>query len=236
MKKLYTAILTITALTMASQLIAGPFVPDEEPLPAPVVPVPAPAPAPVLPALDANGVLDLSDRGLGDAGIIAIAPHFSAEMREIWLNGNDIGPAGAQAIANNLNRAQGLVHIELGGNHIGGEGARALVQQLPNGFETIFLPGNNLGDAEVEALAQLPLPPSLGMLVLSHNNIGNVGIIALAHSLQQNPIANQSVLQFAGNEFGDEGRQALNAAGYEEMGGVGVWMRNVPAGLAGAGH
>ena len=228
MKKLCTAILTITALTMGSQLLAGPRNPQP--------PAPAPAPVPALPVLNEDGVLNLSNLGLGDAGIIAIAPHFPADIRGLWLDENNIGPIGAEAIANNLFRAPDLNDITLRDNHIGVAGVRALVQNLPDGFVFLGLSYNNLGDAGAVALAEHPLPLTLRILNLNGNHIGNAGIIALANGLQQNPIANNSILFLSGNEFGAEGIQALNAAGYEEMGGLGQWERNVPVAAAGHGH
>ena len=192
---------------------------------------PAPAPAMVMPAVDKHGILDLSNLELGDAGIIARAPHFPEGMTQLLLKSNNIGSAGAEAIANNLFRAPGLQNILLNDNHIGIEGVRAIVQNLPADFEDLMLSSNNLGDAGVEALVAHPLPPKLETLILSHNNIGDAGIIALAQSLQQHPIANHSMLILAGNEFGDEGEQALRNAGYREGEGS-TWVRDVPMAAA----
>ena len=233
MKKLYAVIIAISALSMGSQLIAGPFNPKPPaPAPAPVVP----APVPELPALDEEGALDLSDRGLGDAGIIAVAPHFPQDMKDLILDNNNIGPIGAEAIANNLFRAQDLNFITLRHNHIGVAGVRALVQNLPDGFVLLGLDDNNLGDAGALALAEHPLPRTLTVLSLDGNHIGNPGIIALAQHLQQNPIENFSTLYLRNNEFGDEGKQALINAGYHEGEGAGGIWRKVPAAEAGQGH
>ena len=232
MKKLYTAILTITALTMGSQLLAGPLNP-QPPAPAPV---PVVVPVPVLPAMDEHGILDLSNLELGDADIIARAPHFPEGMTQLLLMSNNIGHAGAQAIANNLNRAPDLHYISFMDNHIGDAGIIALAQHLPAGLQGLILASNNIHDAGVEALAQQPLPLTLRNLNLADNHIGDAGIIALAHRLQQNPIAHFHILNLDNNEFGADGRQALNAAGYEEMGGVGLWLRNLPVAEAAPVH
>ena len=227
MKKLL--VIALIGLTLTSQLNAGPFVPDEEqPLPAPVVP--APAPVPVMPALDDDGVLDLSDLRLGNAGIIAIAPHFPVDMRGLYLLNNNIGPAGAMAIAQNLYRTPNLIFLIIKGNHIGVAGTRAIAQQLSDldgGLQNLDLSNNYMGNAEMIELLSHPLPPNLEALVLSSNHIGDAGIITLANGLQQNPIANNSMLFLADNEFGDDGKQALRNAGYEERGEW--WERNAPA-------
>ena len=216
MKKLYAAILVISALTMGSQLIAGPLNPH------PPAPAPAPAPVPVLPALDEHGVLNLSNLGLGDAGIIAIAPHFPANMRELWLDHNNIGSQGAIVIANNLFRSPHLTLIDLDNNHIGAEGLIVLGQLLPAGLEKLYLKENNIGDAEVAALAEHPLPVTLNWLNLENNHIGNAGIVALAHCLRDNPIAILSTIALTGNWFEEDGRQALADANYAEFQG-GMW-------------
>ena len=225
MKKLYTTIavvLTLAGISMGSQLLASSQNP-QPPAPAPVVP------APVMPALKELGALYLSGHELGDAGIIARAPHFPAGMRELWLGKNNIGPAGATAVAENLNRAPDLLVIDLDNNHISVDGLRALGQHLPAGLRRLFLKANNIGNAEIAALVEHSLPRKLELLNLQDNNIGDAGIIALAQSLKQNPINNRSMLKLAGNEFGDEGKHALIDAGYHE-GEAGWWVRNVPAG------
>ena len=238
MKKLYTAILAISTLSMGSQLIAGPenLQPVPAPAPAPAPVVPAPAPAPVLPALGENGELNLQDLELGDARIIAIAPHFPAGMTRLLLAGNDIGPEGAIAVADNLYRAPGLKVINLSFNHIGLDGVKAIAQHLPPGLERLSLTGCNIGNAEMAGLVEHPFPITMNWIQLENNLIGNDGIIALGHRLQQNPIANGSILWLEGDHFGQEGRRALNDAGYQEGDVEGQWLRNVPAAEAGHDH
>ena len=251
MKKLYTTIavvLTLAGISMGSQLLAS----SRNPQP--------PAPALVMPEL-VRGQLLLSNKDLDDADIIAMAPHFPEGMKDLILDNNNIGSAGAIAVAKNLNRAPGLKLISLSGNHIGVDGARTIVQHLPASLRKLHLSENRFGDAEAEALAEHPLPKNLEMLDLEDNHIGNAGakalakhpfpksllalnliknnigdegIIAIAENLKLNPPASLTV-GIKNNKFGARGKQALRDADYIEL-PEDEWLRDDRTPRAGHDH
>jgi Leucine Rich repeat len=65
-------------------------------------------------------VLRLEDNAIGDAGAAALAELLSsrggAALSDVYLSGNDIGPAGISALADSLRRNFSLIELRLLGN------------------------------------------------------------------------------------------------------------------------
>merc|ERR1719197_34946 len=78
-------------------------------------------------------------------------------QKSLFLFGNNIGDAGAQALAPELPHT-GITELHLQGNHIGAAGAQALAPELPHTCIThLYLNANHIGDAGAQALApELP--------------------------------------------------------------------------------
>ncbi|CAE7791159.1 NLRC3, partial [Symbiodinium necroappetens] len=79
-------------------------------------------------------ILDLRQAELGEAATLALGRKLrdAATLQELLLSGNNIGPAGAQALAEGWAWISSLRHVDLSGNMaIGKEGVDLLVDELP---------------------------------------------------------------------------------------------------------
>merc|ERR1719197_2346652 len=78
-------------------------------------------------------------------------------QKSLFLFGNNIGDAGAQALAPELPHTC-ITHLYLNANHIGDAGAQALAPELPHTcITTLGLGNNNIGAAAKQAIrAALP--------------------------------------------------------------------------------
>lgn len=83
---------------------------------------------------------------LGDEGAIIIAGSASPHLITVRMIGQDIGDAGAIALAGNLS----IVNLDLSENHIGDAGAIALAGKA--NLASLDLSNNNIGDAGADAL------------------------------------------------------------------------------------
>lgn len=153
-------------------------------------------------------VLGLERCGVGDAGAVELAsalggsapagdaadPVASAlpALRELHLEGNAIGAAGATAIATALRSNTRLQTLALALNPIGAEGARRLAAALRHNtaLTVLDLSDCGVGDAGAEALgAALRGNTVLRELRLQGNGIGQRGAAAIAGALRINPAA-----------------------------------------------
>jgi uncharacterized protein (TIGR02996 family) len=97
----------------------------------------------------------------GGIGLVLACPHLP-HLTRLGLGWNDIGEAGAQALA-----------------------ASPLVSR----FSALDLDGNKIGDSGVIALASSPFLARLTTLDLGRNNIGEKGVLALASSTHLEQLA-----------------------------------------------
>ncbi|KJE96145.1 hypothetical protein CAOG_06510 [Capsaspora owczarzaki ATCC 30864] len=164
-------------------------------------------------ARDADGILDLSDAQIGDAGAQAIAKALKANTRLTWLDlsNNQIGDSGVQAIAKSLKANETLTGLHLSNNQIGDSGVQAIAKSL-KANETLtglHLAGNRIGDAGAQAIAEvLKVNSTLTELSLHENQIGDVGAQGVAEALKVNSKLNQ--LSLRSNCIGNLGFQALD--------------------------
>jgi hypothetical protein len=143
---------------------------------------------PFLPRLRALTHVDFSNNGLTDAGLRDLLPNLPETLRELQLDGNPFGPAGAEAIAAAFPRLRGvqllslkacalrdagmqdlapalralpeLTELRLQYNDINADGARALVAVLPNlpKFRRLGFLGGNEGALGIVEAMQAALP------------------------------------------------------------------------------
>ena len=112
---------------------------------------------------DSEGMLPvrclvLNDNKMGDLGAREIAiPSFLVgdRLRELYLRGNGIGDAGAEAIALALQECN-LELLDLQSNNIGDPGALALARNLvrPRELKHLYLQNNSIGEDGIEHLLQ----------------------------------------------------------------------------------
>jgi serine/threonine protein kinase len=191
-------------------------VPIERPRPAPL---PA-APAPQADRLEhflrtgrtgaLSGMLDLTNKGIGDAGAIALAGSLRlANLSVLILSGCDIGDEGIKALARSPH-VMNLTRLDLWDNHIGDEGVKGLAESryLEN-LSQLDLGRNRLGDEGIKALAASPHFRNLGELLLVSNHIGDEGALALAESPY---LANLAWLKPLDNRISAKGADALKKA------------------------
>ncbi|CAK0825261.1 unnamed protein product [Prorocentrum cordatum] len=148
------------------------------------------------------------------AAPLAAAPRSPLPaLRELCLNDNCAGDAGAVALAGALPAAPALQVLRLGSNAIGDAGAEELARALPaaQALQVLGLGGNAIGDAGAVALARaLAALPALWELDLSWNAIGDAGAEELARALPAAPTL--QTLELHGNDIDDDGGMALAAA------------------------
>jgi serine/threonine protein kinase len=202
------------AAVLAEQLdalLAAPVVPDRPPAPPPRQEVPPSEPIrELLRTIEATPfqwLLDLTNKGIGDAGVKALAALPALANRStIILSGNGIGDAGVKALAESPHVVN-LAKLVLWDNHIGDEGVKALAES-PNlaGLNTLDLGRNRLGDDGAIALASSPFMAGLSALILVSNQIGDAGAAAIAASPH---LANLTELKPLNNRISAAGVTAL---------------------------
>jgi hypothetical protein len=157
-----------------------------------------------------SSILDLSNRRIGDAGVIALAgsPRL-ANLTTLLLSSCDIGDEGIQALAQSPHLSN-LTRLELWGNRIGDEGLKALAgcPHLAN-LQFLDLGCNRIGDEGIKALAGSPHFARLGELLIVSNHIGDEGALALASSPY---LANLAWLKPLDNRITEKGADALKKA------------------------
>jgi len=139
--------------------------------------------------------LNLGYNDVGVAGAQALAANQT--ITTLSLRQNNVGDAGAQALAGNHT----ITTLDLGSNYVGVAGAQALAGN--HTITTLHLWNNHVGDAGAQALAG---NRTITTLDLFHNNVGDAGAQALA--------GNQTIttLDVLHNHIGLAGRQALLAS------------------------
>ena len=131
-------------------------------------------------------------------------------IKKIHFQGNNIGAAGAAALADGLKSCNNLQELWLSNNNIGAAGAAALADGLMfcNKLQELWFSGNNIGAEGAAALADgLKSCNNLKELVLSDNNIGGSGAAALADGLKS--CNNLQTLALSSNNIGADGAAAL---------------------------
>jgi hypothetical protein len=118
--------------------------------------------------------------------------------KKIKLSGNDIGDAGATALAQAL-PGSAVTEIWLQKSKIGAAGATALAQALPGSAVTkLRIRDNKIGAAGATALAQALPGSAVTYLNMDYNSIGDAGATALAQAL---PGSAMTYLQLDGNDI-----------------------------------
>jgi hypothetical protein len=127
-------------------------------------------------------------------------------LKELYLNDNEIGDDGVEALAASVKNHESLSVIDLSGNKMSDKGAAALASAIPNSHEldSLMLSRNSINDEGAAALASLlEHNPTICRVQLQGNNISDKGVAALAQALK----ANKSVteLDLSSNNVGNAG-------------------------------
>eukprot|EP00002_Diphylleia_rotans_P007527 TRINITY_DN1710_c0_g1_i1.p1 TRINITY_DN1710_c0_g1~~TRINITY_DN1710_c0_g1_i1.p1 ORF type:complete len:1111 (-),score=241.08 TRINITY_DN1710_c0_g1_i1:224-3556(-) len=136
-------------------------------------------------------------------------------LRVVDISRNGLGAKSADLIGRFLREHPTVSRADFAGNFIGDAGVQAIVEVLqsdekgrPRFFPELLLSGNNIGNVGAISISKLiEANPSIEKIVLRENYISDEGCVALAKSLQ----SNQSVirLNLAQNELTDVSASAL---------------------------
>ncbi|KJE95257.1 hypothetical protein CAOG_05730 [Capsaspora owczarzaki ATCC 30864] len=129
------------------------------------------------------------------------------------LYGEEVGDAGAPAIAEALKVNTTMTWLALWQNQIGEVGARALAETLKVNETVTKLDiwRNQIGDAGASAIAEaLKVNTTVNMVDLGGNQISDIGASAIAEALKVNKTVTK--LDLDENQIGSAGAQALAEA------------------------
>ena len=109
-------------------------------------------------------ILGLNSNQIGNAGASALADalRVNTSLTELNLYNNQIGDAGATALADALKLNTSLTTLNLNSNQIGDDGASALADALKTNTNLTILSlySNQIGDA-LQEIRRLMIPPNL---------------------------------------------------------------------------
>jgi uncharacterized protein (TIGR02996 family) len=151
----------------------------------------------VLAGVPFRGLKDLNLQGndVGDDGLTALlrSPHLPANLTELNLRYNRLGPAATRELAGCAALA-GLCRLRLANNDLGDDGARALASS-PHlaGLTELELRETRITDAGATALASSPHLAGLTELNLYDNPIQGAGIFAVLESPHLKGLARLSI-------------------------------------------
>ncbi len=135
---------------------------------------------------------------------------LNSSFYEIGID-NQIGDAGAQAIAEALKVNTTVAELNLGWNKMGVAGAQAIGEALKvnTAVTELYLYSNQIGDAGAQAIGEaLKVNTTVTELKLDDNEIGDDGARAIGEALGFN--TSLVKLSLDNPQIGDEGDQAIN--------------------------
>jgi len=146
-------------------------------------------------------------------GIIERLTQNDITLITLNIGHNNIGVAGAQAIAEALEGNTTLTTLDISYNNIDDVGTIAITKALKNNttLKSLDINNNNIGVAGAEAIAEaLIVNTTLTTLDIARNSIDNEGAIAIAGALS-GEAGNKTLttLSIMGNEIEDDGAKAL---------------------------
>ena len=145
--------------------------------------------------------------------VLAAVLEANTTLTNLDLQGNNIGPAGAESLATALKTNTTLTNLFLSHNNIGPAGAESVATVLKTNttLTNLDLSHNNLGPAGAESFATaLKANTTLTNLFLSDNNIGPAGAESLATALKTNTTLTDLSLFL--NNIGPAGAESLATA------------------------
>jgi len=161
----------------------------------------------------AGGEVNLQYKMIRDSHAKALCEAVNKyEVKRLFLDCNQLGDAGAEAIAAMLRTNRSVTYLSLGGNQLGDAGAEAIAAMLRTNrsLTDLNLARNKIGDAGAEAIAaMLRTNHSLTELDLYGNKIGDAGAEAIAAMLRTN--RSVTSLNLGSNKIGDAGAEAIAA-------------------------
>jgi hypothetical protein len=162
--------------------------------------------------------LYLGGNYLCDAGGEKIGLWFpsAAKMRKLDMRYTEMGGAGCRALCNGLAQQGKTTHLYLEGNNLGDPGAQALAEFLQQDgcpLQELFLGANKIGPDGAAAIASaLATNKTITKIYLEGNHIGPVGADAFTKVLEEcNGNTALKHLFVDNNQIGKEGSKRLAA-------------------------
>ena len=176
--------------------------------------------------------LDFAFNSLGDSDDIGVSLLCSSlatacgsgalpQLKELWLQGNQIGNEGMIAFAAAIGSGAmaKLTILYLGNNEIGDAGMQAFATACGNGaipqLKELSLFSNRIGNAGMQAFATAcgsGAIPQLKYLHIGDNEIGDDGMAAFASAIVSGAMANLTTLYLYTNKIEDAGMAAFSTA------------------------
>ncbi len=162
-------------------------------------------------------VLNMDHNRVGDVGAGAVAQfilqyHGGCKLRDLCMDENGIGEAGALELAKGLDKAYAIRSISMGGNPLGPRGASAVLSALATvsvePMDTINFRRCKAGDDGASAAGKIITHRGCRCLFLTENNIHVGGAKAIADSVKVSASVIES-LHLLDNPLGDEGVKYL---------------------------
>lgn len=175
--------------------------------------------------------VDLSNNALGDAGATAVARSMRMveTLAEIDVSANAFGSAGCAAVAASLTSR--VACLRFCSNEIGDAGATALAEKLEGctSLEELWLASAGVGTAGVVAIARAVTGlPQLLRLRLNYDYIGRSGALAVAECVASLPALRVLELKGCGLKSGAIA-VAKSICRHDALEAVDLSMNQVPA-------
>jgi Ran GTPase-activating protein (RanGAP) involved in mRNA processing and transport len=171
-----------------------------------------PLPLAMLSGLQKTKEVKISNAKLnpGDAMIVGAMLKYNGTIQELKLDYNNIGTAGATALADGIKECKSLTKLVLNNNSLGNAGAAAILEALKGSkMKELWLSFSGIDDEGMKTLAPLlPGLPNLADLRLGANKLGEDGASALADVLKDCKALTD--LWLGGNKLGTNGKNVLN--------------------------
>ncbi len=128
---------------------------------------------------------ELKDKGISaivDAILTSSGKQRCSKLKKLFLNGNDIGSAGAQRIVELVTRSLHLRRLGFGSNPIGVT-AIEILRKCASPLKELDIRACKLGPREIALLLASPACSALTVLNISNNEMGSLGAGAVAKLL-----------------------------------------------------
>lgn len=157
-----------------------------------------------------NGKLDLEAQNIDDDKALRIAEVLPfTNLKSLDLSLNQIGPAGAEAIARSLKGNTSLTSLNLSSNKLGVASATLVHSLKGTKVAKLDLGDNEIGDDGAEAIGKALPGTNVTKIFLPSNGISAAGAKALGEALRETQVI---LLHLWNNIIGDDGAKYLGEA------------------------
>ena len=173
---------------------------------------------PKLTSLKLGSILTSTASAVATHALSQALQNSPCELEELDYSGNSMRDIGAKYIANYIQTAKRLRHVNVRKNYIGQGGVKALMSAIETNssvrFETLKLGANVIIDEAMDSIQKAMIAPSCQQLKfcdLTYNFLTHEGVMNLAQTVQAHP--NPALLVLFKNNLisNDEARQMFTS-------------------------